>query len=74
MVCDDSETAQDFSEELKSLADVHEVRGCSTKDMAKILVYDGLTQLSKTSRGREEVAMQVIRVIEGGRDNPDEED
>lgn len=64
--------AIDFSKELKSLADVHEIRGCPTGKMARVMVYAGLAQLGKTSRNRAEVALKVMEVIEQWKDYDDD--
>ena len=69
---DEEEAAMDFCEELKSLADVHEVRGCEVERMANAMIYAGLCALNRRSRNRAEAAMKTVEIIERWREFPDE--
>ena len=66
------EAAMDFCEELKSLADVHEVRGCEVERMGNAMIYAGLCAINRRSRNRAESAMKTVEIIERWREFPEE--
>lgn len=69
---DEEETAMDFCEELKSLAEVHEVRGCEVERMGNAMIYAGLCAINRRSRNRAEAAMKTVEIIERWRKFPEE--
>ena len=64
------EAAMDFCEELKALADVHEVRGCDVERMGNAMIYAGLCAINH--RNRAEAAMKACEIIENWRTFPED--
>lgn len=62
----------DFCEELKTLTDVHEVRGCPHDKIAQSMIYAGLCSLQAYGFERDEAAKATIKIIESWRRRPDE--
>ena len=69
---DEEAAAMDFCEELKSLADVHEVRGCDVERMGNAMIYAGLCAINQRKRNRAEAALKACEVIENWRTFPEE--
>ena len=52
---EEEENARDFCEELRSLVDVHEVRGCTRRRMGQALIGCGMTTLNESTDDKERV-------------------
>jgi len=56
---DEEDCAKDFCEELRTLMEVHEVRGCGKKRMGQAMVGFSVATLSESGEDHEEVAKIV---------------
>ena len=69
---EEEEAAMDFCGDLKSLADVHEVRGCEVERMGNAMIYAGLCAINQRKRNRAEAALKACEIIENWRTFPKE--
>jgi len=65
--------AMDFCEELKSLADVHEVRGCPMEKIGNSMVYAGLCAINQHTGNLAETERRAAEITKRWRQFPREE-
>lgn len=64
------EAAMDFCEELKSLADVHEVRGCPMDKLGNSMVYAGLCAINQHTGNLAETERRAAEITKRWRQFP----
>lgn len=68
VLSEEQEQAKDFVEELRSLVDVHEVRGCPMQRMGQALMGCGMATLKDSTEDKEEakaIAREMVEVWSG---------
>jgi hypothetical protein len=70
---EEEECARDFCEELRSLIDVHEVRGCSRGRMGQALMGSGMTTLNESTDDKEKAKAMAREMVKAWSDIIDED-
>ena len=60
---EEEENARDFCEELRSLVDVHEVRGCPRSRMGQALIGCGMTTLNESTDDKEKAKAMAREMV-----------
>ena len=70
---EEEENARDFCEELRSLVDVHEVRGCTRGRMGQALMGCGMTTLSESTDDKEKAKAMAREMVKAWSEIIDED-
>ena len=70
---EEEENAKDFCEELRSLVDVHEVRGCHRKRMGQALIGCGMSTLNESTDDKEKVKAMAREMVKAWSEIIDED-
>jgi hypothetical protein len=70
---EEEENARDFCEELRSLVDVHEVRGCTRWSMGQALMGCGMTTLNESTDDKERAKAMAREMVKAWPDIIDED-
>lgn len=70
---EEEENARDFCEELRSLVDVHEVRGCTRGRMGQALMGCGMTTLNESTDDKEKVKAMAREMVKAWSEIIDED-
>ena len=70
---EEEESARDFCEELRSLVDVHEVRGCTRRRMGQALMGCGMSSLNESTDDKEKVKAMAREMVKGWSEIIDED-
>jgi hypothetical protein len=70
---EEEENAKDFCEELKSLVEVHEVRGCRRQRMGQALIGFGMSELGESMPDKEKAKLLARQVVSAWSDIIDED-
>jgi hypothetical protein len=70
---EEEENARDFCEELRSLVDVHEVRGCTRRRMGQALIGCGMSSLNESTDDKEKVKAMAREMVKAWSEIIDED-
>jgi len=70
---EEEENARDFCEELQSLVDVHEIRGCTRGRMGQALMGCGMTTLNESTDDKEKAKAMAREMVKAWSDIIDED-
>ena len=70
---EEEESARDFCEELRSLVDVHEVRGCTRRRMGQALIGCGMSSLNESTDDKEKVKAMAREMVKAWSEIIDED-
>jgi hypothetical protein len=70
---EEEENARDFCEELRSLVDVHEVRGCTRGRMGQALMGCGMSTLNESTDDKEKVKAMAREMVKAWSEIIDED-
>jgi len=70
---EEEENARDFCEELRSLIDVHEVRGCTRRRMGQALIGSGMSTLNESTDDKEKAKAMAREMVKAWSDIIDED-
>jgi len=70
---EEEETARDFCEELRSLIDVHEVRGCTRERMGQALIGCGMFNLNESTDEKGKAKAMAREMVKAWSDIIDED-
>ena len=70
---EEEECARDFCEELRSLVDIHEIRGCQRKRMGQALMGCGMSTLNESTDDKEKVKAMAREMVKAWSEIIDED-
>ena len=70
---EEEENAKDFCGELRSLVDIHEIRGCRMRRMGQALIGCGMTALRDSADDKEEAKQLAKEMVKTWCDIIDED-